>query len=52
MREAVLVIRDWEPRIDDVQVKGSHALAAVELIVEDDRSAAAPARATTVRFDK
>ena len=52
VREAVLAIRDWEPRIDDVQVKVSHALAAVELIVEWTPVGGGARRTTTVRFDK
>jgi len=54
VREAVLAIRDWEPRIDNVKVKVSHGLAAVDLIVEwtPVGAGAGARRTTTVRFDK
>lgn len=52
VREAVLAIRDWEPRIDDVQVKVIHALAAVELVVEWTPVGGGARRSTAVRFAK
>lgn len=52
VREAVLAIREWEPRIEDVQVKVSHSLAAVELIVEWVPVGGGTRKTTTVRFDK
>ncbi len=52
VREAVLAIRAWEPRVGDIQVKVSHTLGAVELAVEWTPASGGAYRATTVRFDQ